>query len=239
MDIVKHNDKYNVVTLYTRRRGRVPFLVPVGKSKSGRLRNALLMPMAVVSADVNFREGKELYSLRQVQPVRLWHGIYAHPVKSALLMFLTEFCSRLTRQYPADEKLWEFIVGALEEMEARPAERLANFHIAFLVRLLPLAGIEPTVGGYEKGDRFDMLSAEMMAEGHLPFTRRVALLSEEESGVVPTLLRIDYRNMHLFNFSKVGRRDTLQRLLQYYAVHLPIGTDYKTLPVLRELFDTP
>ncbi|MCH5214888.1 MAG: recombination protein O N-terminal domain-containing protein, partial [Muribaculaceae bacterium] len=41
-DLVKHNDTHNVVTLFTRTRGRMAFLVPVGKSKSGKMRNALL-----------------------------------------------------------------------------------------------------------------------------------------------------------------------------------------------------
>lgn len=237
METVKHNDSYNVVTLYTRRRGRMAFLVPVGKSKAGKMRNAILSPMAVVSADINFRQGKELYTLRQPQPVRLWHCIYSNPVKGALLYFLSEFCSKLIRQYPADENLWRYIMEALETLETMPASQVANFHIAFLVRLLPVVGIEPNIVGYEEGDVFDMISAEMVAKERHSFTRRMALLSDEESRLLPVLMRISYRSMSLYRFTREERRRVLDGILRYYSLHLPIGTDYKTLTVLRDLFD--
>lgn len=235
-DIVKHNDRHNVVTLFTRTRGRMAFLVPVGASKSGRMRNASLQLMAVLSADVNVRQGKELYTLRQVQPVRLWHGIYSHPVKTALLFFITEFCHRLLRQYPADEKLWEYLIGVLELLDEIDSRRCANFHIAFLVRLMPLAGIEPAVSAPEPDERFDMISAEMVDAHRRAFLRRVQLLDEKESRAIPTLMRMNFSNMHRFRFSAAQRSEVLTRILDYYAVHLPIGSEYKSLEVLHELF---
>ena len=235
-DIVRHNDAHNVVTLYTRSRGRMAFLVTVGKSKGGRLRNSLLSLMAVVGADVNIREGKELYTLRQVQPLRLWHGIYAHPLKSAILFFITEFCHRLLRQYPADERLWQYITDSLETLDSCPARRLANFHITFIVKMLPLVGVEPSDVVWSEGMVFDMLSGEMIDRDQSFFIRRRVLLSEPESEVVPLLSRINFRNMHYFRFSRDERRRVVERLLGYYNLHLSLDTNFKSLPVLTEFF---
>lgn len=234
--IVRHNDSHNVVTLYTRQRGRMAFLVPVGKSKSGRMRNASLSLLAVVGADVNFREGKELYNLRNIEPIRLWHGIYSHPVKSAILFFLAEFCNRLLRQYPADEVLWNQVLQSLLVLDAAPSARLANFPMAFLIGLLPIVGIEPPARGWDEGDRFDMLSGEMVGTGDPEFMRRRSFLSEEESRVIPLLSRMNFRNMQKFRFKGGERNRVLDRLLAYYSTHLPIGTDFNSLPVVRELF---
>ncbi|MDE6682692.1 MAG: recombination protein O N-terminal domain-containing protein, partial [Muribaculaceae bacterium] len=41
-DIVRHNDRHNIVTLFRRSRGRVSFLSPAGSGKAGRARNARL-----------------------------------------------------------------------------------------------------------------------------------------------------------------------------------------------------
>lgn len=238
LDIVRHNDSHNVVTLFTRSRGRMAFLVPVGKSKAGKMRNAILTLMAEVSADVNIRAGKELYTLRSIEPLRLWHGIYANPVKTSLIFFLAEFCHRLVRQYPEDPLLWDYIHNSLDTLEALPSSRIANFHIAFLVRMLPLAGIEPRPFSWQPGDRFDMLNGEPRAPVYPPISsgRTGTLLTEEESRHIPMLMRINYRNMHLFRMDQETRRHTLDRILDYYAVHLPIGEEFRTLPVLRELF---
>ena len=240
-EIIRHNDAHNVVTLFTRTRGRMAFLVPVGKSKSGRLRNSVLNLMAVVGADVNLRPGKELHPLRQVHPLRLWHGIYSHPVKSSLLFFLTEFSHRLLRQYPADERLWDYLIGALELLDGLPDRELANFHIAFLIRLLPLVGILPVAEKWLPGMEFDMLSGEMVdkdkiLDGLGSDRIRSVLLSEGESRLVPLLARMNFTNMSRFRFTPSQRYLALERMLAYYSVHLPLGTDFKTLPVLRELF---
>ena len=236
-EIVKHNDKHNVVTLYTRTRGRMAFLVPVGKSKNGRLRNAVIQPMAVVAAEVNIRGGKELYTLRQPTPLRLWHNIYSNPLKSSILFFITEFCNRLLRQYPADELMWEFLLQSLDYLEEARSQKISNFHIAFLIRMSSLAGIEPPARNWEKGDQFDMLTGEMTDRENPEFLRRRILLPEDESSVVPGILRMNLRNMHCFRFTREQRNRLLNRILEYYSVHLSINREYKTLDVLREMFD--
>lgn len=242
MSVIRHNDKHNVVTLYTRQHGRMAFLAPVGSSKTGRMRNATLSLMAVVSADVNIRPGKELYTLRQVNPLRIWHGIYGNPVKSSLIYFLSEFCNRLVRQYPADEKLWLFLMQSLETLETLPTKKTGNFHIAFLTRLLPIAGIEPSPEGWREGDRFDMLSGEMigsdpMVSLHVNQVKSLPnILDKEESRYVPLLMRINFNNMCRFRLTPEQRYRILNRLLAYYSIHLPLGGEFKTLPVLRELF---
>lgn len=237
VDIVKHNDKHNVVTLFTRRRGRMAFLVPVGKSKSGRLRNAAVAPMAAVECDVNIREGKELNTLRNLAPLHTWHGIYSNPVKSALLLFLMEFCNRLVRQYPPDERLWHYLTNSLEFLNGADTRATANFHIAFLLRLLPIAGIEPSVGKWSEDLRFDMMSGEMADPGLSGFVRRRQFLNEEESRQICLLARMNFRNLALFRFSRAERYKTLERILEYYSIHLPIGNEWKSLAVLREMFD--
>lgn len=235
-DIVKHNDKHNVVTLYTRSKGRMAFLVPVGKSKAGKMRNATINLMTVISADVNIRGEKELFLLRNINPEKVWHQIYLNPLKSSLLFFITEFTNRLVRQYPSDEKLWDFLVYSLETLETIPTKSIANFHLAMLIRLLPVAGISPGITFWERGLQFDMLSAEMIDRRNPVFLKRTALISEEESKVVPVLLKMNYRNMSKFHFTQKERNQILDGILRYYSVHLPIGNEYRSLSVLREIF---
>lgn len=237
-DIVKHTDRHNVVTVYTRNHGRLAFLVPVRTTKAGRLRNAIIQPMAVISADVNIRKGNELYTLRQLNPTRLWHGLYSHPLKCGILYFLTEFINRLIRQYPPDRHLYEFLCQSIADLDkTENLSAIANFHIAFLIRLLPLAGIMPSLGERNDGERFDLLSGEMIHPSHLSPTIRSQMLSEEDSNAVRLLLRMNYQNMSRYRFTRHQRNRLLDYLLVYYSVHLPIGREYKTLNVLREIYD--
>lgn len=244
IDIVRHNDRHNVVSLYTRTRGRMAFLVPVGKTRQGKARNAVITHMACLGADINIRGGKELYHLGTPTPVRLWHGIYFHPVKSSVLYFLTDFLNRLLRQSPPDTQLWDFIYTSLEALDSLPATRIANFHIAFLTRLLPFVGISPSVGREDivinRGGAtimlFDMLSGRMVDPEKPTGLQRRLLLTPRESAFIPYLTRINYTNMHHFLLSGTERREILDGLLRYYSLHLSLPTTLPSLEVLHDLF---
>lgn len=244
LDIVRHNDRHNIVTLYTRSHGRMAFLVPQGKTKAGKMRNAMLTLMSVVKADVNIHPEKELHILRQPETGRTWHKIYANPMKTSLIFFLAEFCMRLVRQYPAEERLWNYIINSLEVLEQLPSGRIANFHIAFLIRLLPIVGIEPSAKQYEENERFDLQTGEMTAKLFDSFhyvtpgrpNAASSLLSENESRHVPQILRISFRNMHIFRLTREERHRVLDIILKYYSIHLSIGSELKSVTVLRELF---
>lgn len=235
-DIVKHSDKHNVVTLYTLTRGRMAFLVPLSSSRSGKLRNASIQPMAIISAEINLKEGKEFYTLRQMQKIRLWHSIYSHPVKSSILFFLTEFTNRLTRLYPPDALLWNYLYSSLQILEEADGRSISNFHISFLIRLLSIVGIEPSSTSWQPGDLFDMMSGEMITKDLIGFGGRRVLLSEEESRHVPLLLRINFFNMGRFKILNEHKRRILERIIAYYSLHLSMSSDFKTLPVLQEFF---
>lgn len=236
IDLIKHNDSHNIVTLYTRSHGRIAFLVPVGKSKQGKARNAILNLMSCVETEVRMRQGRELERMRQPEAKRLWPGIYFNPVKSAVLCFMAEFCNSLLRQSPPDPQLYDYILYSLETLEGLPLRKAANFHIAFLVQLLPLVGILPSATDHGDGKLFDMLSGEMVDPLMLTGARRRELLSERETEAVARLARINYRNMHRYRFSTEERYRILEGLVRYYSYHLPMRREMKTLSVLRDIF---
>lgn len=81
IDITRHNDKLNIVTLFTRSRGRISFLSPAGSGKMGRLRHSRLQPLAAIEADINFRQTAELQRLGTFALYTVWNNLYFDPVK--------------------------------------------------------------------------------------------------------------------------------------------------------------
>lgn len=231
IDIVKHSDRHNVLTLFTRERGRVAFLAPLGKTQKARMRLSRLAPLAVVGADVNFKGTRDLQFLPDVTPVRVWRTLYFNPVKSSLVMFLMEFLNRLLRSEAPDPASFDFIIRSLEILDA-DGPVSPNFHIAFLLGMMHPAGIAPFAEGYESGYCFDMRAAQYarfrpMHSDYIP----AAL-----AGFLPLLLRMNFRNMSAFRFSGDDRSRILGLLLRYYAVHLPGVASLKSPDILRDLF---
>lgn len=230
-DLIRHNDRHNIVSLFTRERGRVSLLAGAGGGKSGRMRNARLQPLSVIESDVNFRAGKSLQNLGTVSLREIWRELYFNPVKSAIVMFLCEFLNRYLRDSAPEPLLWDYVVESLRELDSR-RKGISNFHIAFLTGFLHFAGISPDLSELERGDYFDMQAGIAVAErpGHRHY------LFPQEASFLPLLMRMNFSNDRLFRFRAGERRILLQKLLEYYAVHFPGMAGMKSPAILEEIF---
>ncbi len=231
IDVIKHSDRHNVVTLFTRDRGRIAFLSPVGSGKAGRTRNARLLPLSVIEADINLRQSRELQLLGAITPAEIWHDIYFNPVKSSIAIFLSEFLNRYFRDSSPDPAAWEFIISSIRALD-RLQRGLANFHIWFLIRFLDIAGIYPDLTDYERGDSLDMRAGIPVADARL----HRDMLSPEETRLLILLSRITLGNMRHYRFTGADRRRILDSILRYYAIHFPWLSSLKSPDILSEVF---
>ena len=231
LDVTRHNDRHNVVTLYSRTRGRISFLSPCGSGKSGKLRQARLLPLAVIDADINFRQTSELQKLGAFSLHHVWSDIYFHPVKRLVALFLSEFLNRLLRASMPDEALWDYIFNSLSLLD-RMEKGVPDFHIAFLSSLLPFAGIQPDPSDFRPGCVFDMQAGV--------FTSRVPPhrdFAEGRAAFMASLLcRINFANDRALRLNGELRLRLLEGLLRYYAIHYPGTSNLKSLDVMHELF---
>ncbi len=230
-DVLKHSDKHNVVTLFTRDQGRVGLLSSAGNGKTARLRNASLMPLSVISADINFNATRELQFLGKFTREKVWKDLYFNPVKSAVGMFMAEFLNTFLRQSPPDQLLWDFVVRAIERLD-NAKKGLANFHIAFLIEFLSYAGIRPDLSEWRPDAWFDMQGGTMtiLPPGHRNYVSPPAV------NALPLLARMNMRTYPLFRFTAAQRRELLNRIITYYSIHFPGLSSLRSPAVLAEVF---
>ena len=230
-DVIRYNDRHNIVTLFTRSRGRISFLSSAGGGKSGKIRNSRLQPLSVIEADIKFHENRNLQNLGAVAPACLWKDLYFNPMKGAIVMFLSEFLNRYLRDADPEPQLWDYVLGSLKELEQRK-KGLANFHISFLVGFLYFAGISPDIHDYEKGDYFDLVGGRAVAERPM----HKSFLYPVEASFLPLLMRMNYSNDRLFRFKAGERRELLRKMLFYYSIHFPGMSTLRSPEVLAEVF---
>lgn len=235
LQTIKHSDRHNIVTLYTRERGRVSFLSPGGVSKSGRTRNSILSPLAAIEARVNFKPSRELQILGGISLYRIRRNIYFHPVKSSLVLFISELLASLLKVSEPEPHLYDFILKSTDFLDECKSG-IANFHIAFLVNLLYFTGIRPDISSYRSERLFDMREGTFV-DGDYGHIAGSTLLSSQESRFIPTLARMTYRNMHKFTFSGQRRSEIVDYLLRYYSIHLPVSPRLRTIEIIKEIFN--
>lgn len=231
LSIVKHNERNNVITLYTAERGRVACLSPAGSGKSGRLRNARLMPLALIESEINFRENRELQFLGSVAISEPWRDLYFNPSKAPIVIFISDFLRRVLHNSEPDTHLWNFLTDSLRILDAA-RESTANFPIAFMIRMLHFIGIAPDPSDYQPLDYFNMRNAEFTPVR----PEHGDVVDLEEARSIPILMKMNFRNMTKFKMNAGQRRRLLRTLIKYYSIHLPIPGEMKSLDVLAEIF---
>lgn len=230
-EIIKHSDRHNVVTLFTRDHGRMAFLSSAGNGKTSRSRNALLMPLSWISADVNIKPNKELHFLGRFQPEQLWKDLYFNPVKSAIALFISEFVNSYTRNSGPDPALWDYVRDAVRHLDQAKG-KTANFHIAFLIGFMDYAGIRPDLSQWREDAWFDMRGGTMSL--FQPMHRDT--LPPSEAKDLPLLARMTLRNCGKFKMNSHQRKLLLREILRYYSIHFPGTGNLRSPAILAEVF---
>ena len=135
-----------------------------------------------------------------------------------------------TTQTP-DEELYDYISSSLVLWEGL-SRGVANFHLCFLLTLLPYFGIAPDLPDEEA--RGDGNCFSLQEQCYLPH-REAYCLSPEETQHLPLFLRMSYDTMHGFAYSRQQRGVFLITSLTITAYTCTPSLSSTCLPILRQL----
>lgn len=224
-----YNDRHSIVHLYTREYGRLGLLVPATTKRSKQ--HLLLTPLSEVEITAELMPRRSLASLREVRMLAHHHRMQQESVRRSQGIFIAELLYRVLTHSEADADLYDFVSESLTVLEY--VERgVANFYLCFTYQLLRPLAIAPTLerGGYAgRVQWFDLAEARLV---DLPTSIRRALAPEEVKHLL-VFDRMHYGNLGAFRYSREQRGYIIDRLLEYYRLHLPPFPEIRCLEVLR------
>ena len=231
LNTIRYSDKHNIVHIYTDGRGLMSFAVPLGKTQTARMRNAMLMPLSLIDLEAGVRNGRDLSILREVRRNYPLATLYSDPIKNAIALFISELLAHVIQEPEGNDYLFRYIEQSVQLLEQTP-DQIANFHICFLYHLGAHLGIQPNIESYRKGYWFDMTDGVFVPsaeKGH-------ALLQPNEAQVIHLLSRMTFSNMGVFRFNREERNRMLDVIISYYRLHnAAIGT-LRSPDILKQLF---
>lgn len=228
----KYGDNKMIAELFTRECGRVPFIVSVPKSGRGKVRKQMFCPMALLDIECDIRPRQRLQKMQEARLLCPLPSIATDPHKLAITLFTAEFLYHALRGEQRDEHLFDYIADSIQWLDSR-ADRFANFHLVFLMRLSRFLGFYPNIDEHlADGACFDLRAACFCAAP--PLHRD--FLMPAEAARIRTVMRMNFATMHLFRMSRDERNRLLEVIVAYYRIHIPDFPELRSLEVLRELF---
>ena len=102
-----------------------------------------------------------------------------------------------------------------------------------MARTAMALGIFPDTTTWQQGRYFDMADGIWQ---NLPPSEHRHIIGLAESSFAAKLTRINAENFHKYRFTRYQRNNTLDMMLQYFALHGFGNAKCTSLEVLRELF---
>lgn len=229
---LQYNDKYAIVHIYTECSGRVSYLVSRQRGRKTAVSRAVFMPLSVVEMDAIHLNKRDIQRLKEVRPLFQPMAMTTDPVKNAIGLFLAEVLYRVVKDKEGNPPFFEFLVESIRWLEEKE-QGIPNFHLIFLMHLPRFYGIFPNTARYTKNCFFDMLNAEFVTQPPL----HAYFLNPEETLAFYRLLKMNYETSELYAFSRHERVAVIQRILEYYRLHLPDFPEIKSLAIMQSLFE--
>jgi len=228
---IPYNDMYAITLIYTEEFGRVSYLTSQSKSRKSRVPRSLFHPLSILDLEVDHKNIRDIQRIKEIKIHIPLTSILTDPVKSALGIFVAELFSKVIREEQTNRLLFDFFLQSIQVLELTDASP-ANFHLVFMIHLSRLLGFYPDSSNYKDGMIFDMRNGVFSSSkpAHIDF------LPSDESAVFYNLLRISYENMSIFRFSGRERQMIIQRILEFYRLHLSDFPEIKSLNVLHDVF---
>ncbi len=228
---VGYSDVYSIVQVYTEEFGRVSYLTSRAKGKKTKMQKSLFHPLSVLDMEVEHFNLREVHRIKEVKAHFPVSRILFDPVKSSISIFLAEFIGKVIKDVQPNPLLFNYICHSIQVLDL--LERgIANFHLVFILHMSRFLGFFPDISGYSKGMFFDLQNGIFVQNKPLhPY-----FLNPDDSEVFVQLIRMSYENMSSFRFSRAERIAIIEKVLEYYRLHLVDFPDLKSLEVLQNLF---
>lgn len=233
--IVLHYNRFGddkaIVDIFTQRHGSLSFLVHDRRGKrKGGIQTTLLRPLNIVELTYDYQPTLSLQKIKELHIAHCYTTLPYNPMKETVALFLSEFLHYALRSEVQNGDLYHYILYSLQWFDAT-SEGIANFHVAFLIRLTHYLGFRPNLDAHAHPDYFDLRDGIPTETAPL----HGFYITGEEAAALPKLLRMNIRNMHKFRLNRLQRGRMLDILTLYYKLHVPEFRELRSLGVLREV----
>ena len=226
---LKYGDTSLIVKAFTATDGLKAYLLKgVLSSKKGKLKAAYFQPLTQLEMVASHRNKGSLEHIREVRLAYPYQSLHTDMVKKTISLFLAEILSHCIREEERNLALFEFLEGALQWLDRH--DKVANFHLLFMLELCRYLGIYPDTDGIES-PHFDLVEGCFVT---LPPLNPSIHGAELE--FFRAFLRTRFDEVHSIEIGRANRNALLISLLRYYEIHLQGFRKPRSLAVLNEVF---
>lgn len=229
---LKHSDSGIITHIFTRKYGRLSFMIKGISRKKGITRRAYFQLLQPLSIEFYYRDNKDLHIIKEAVPLYNYLRLYSDIRLNSIIMFLGEVLYKALKPSGSDEHLYEFLIDTLNYLDTEN-QIMPNFHIGFIIGLTKYLGIAPSNNYSSDLQYFDMQNGIYINNPPL----HGFYMSKIYSSLLNDFLKSSIYDCNNIELSGKSRRELLNDILVFYSLHLPGFKNIKSLKIYSEIFN--
>lgn len=225
-----YGDSSVIVQVFTEKFGLQSYIINGAKKPRAKIPRNMLQPLHLLDMVVYHNHTGNVQRVKELRNSPVLQTIPYDVVKSSLAIFLNEVLYKAVKAQSEDGSLFDFVFSAIEWLDHQ-TEGLANFHLLFLIHLTRYLGFYPDRTLEAGAGYFDLRSGGFSQ--HKPGS--MLYLSPPHTQNFGRLLRCSFENIAQIRLNNDERRYLLQKLLEYYALHIESFGSVRSHQVLEEV----
>jgi len=228
---MKYSETSLIVDVYTEEKGLRSYIVSGVRTKRAKVSASLLQIMSLLDMVVYHRDDKNLARTKEIKAAHVYTSLPFNIRKSSVGMFIAEIIRKTITDPEENRDLFEFLYNSFVFLDLTD-QPVSNFHLSFMLDLMPYLGFMPGGNYNEKTPFFDL------KEGTFTDSPSDALLyvKDPHSQLIGQLIKQQIQDSHLISMNKADRKIVLQELLKFYRLHIENFNDIQSHIILEAVF---
>lgn len=228
LSTLRYSDSSVIARVYTRAKGLRSFMVRTGKGKTAISKLGLLQPLSLVSVSFRDDQRKTMHTARTIERESALRTIPFNPLKTCIALFVAEVIFRSIGEEEQNEQLFKFLHSSVLLLDDN--ENPANFHLKFMMEFTRFLGFYPHHAAVS-APFFDLSEGEFRpTQPPHPYFFEGALVT-----AFSELLATGMTTFDAVRMTNTQRRELLQKLIDYYRLHLEGMKEIRSHKVLEEV----
>jgi DNA repair protein RecO (recombination protein O) len=228
----KYGDTSLIAHIYTEQFGRQAYIVKGAYSKKASIKANIFYPLNLLEMEVYRKQNNNLQKLKEVWNNPIYTQIPFRPERNAIAVFIAEILYRTLLEEEANPILFGYLFNSLQILDLE-TKNIANFHIIFLIQLSKHLGFFPFNNFSETNLIFDLLNGRYEPETPMHGN----YIHRDESVVFASMIAKGFNEIDTIILSRQLRHYLLEKLVEYYRLHISGMGNIKSLQILKEVFD--
>ncbi|MCW3807580.1 DNA repair protein RecO [Plebeiibacterium marinum] len=228
----KYAESSIISHIYTEHYGLQSYMINQVRSRKSKGKTVFLQPLTLVNLEVYHSDKKTIHRIKDFKVSSPFSLIPFEPIRQSLAFFIAEVLNKaLKHEDKLGNDLFDFLFHSICLMDDN-IPGIQNFHLFLLFKLTQPLGFYPNFEEELEKVFFDLRKG--MFTIHEPVHPNY--MNVWQSKLLYKLKSVDVNHLDQIELNGEQRTEFIEKMLDYYHLHLSGFSNIKSFKVLKDLF---